>query len=87
LTVDHQSLIFGLRELNSTEMNTFCSNQSINSPPISDNPFNFTTNYQLRTYISGCYYLNPNNNWQSDGLLVGFVLVFWETPTKRSVEV
>ncbi|CAF0795704.1 unnamed protein product [Adineta steineri] len=72
LTVNHQSFIFGLRELNSTEIDEFCSNQSIiNNPPISDKPFNFTSNYQVRTYISGCYYFDSDNNWQSDGLLVG----------------
>ena len=71
LTLGHQSLIFGLRELNSTEMNNSCSNQSIGNPPISDKPFNFTSNYQLRIYTSGCYYLDSNNNWQSDGLIVG----------------
>jgi hypothetical protein len=70
LTINHESLIFGLRELNSTEMNDFCSNQSINNPPISDEPFNFTSNYKLRIYTSGCYYLD-SNNWQSNGLLVG----------------
>ncbi|CAF4233203.1 unnamed protein product, partial [Adineta steineri] len=72
LTVNHQSFIFGLRELNSTEIDEFCSSQSIiNHPPISDKPFNFTSNYQVRTYISGCYYFDSDNNWQSDGLLVG----------------
>jgi hypothetical protein len=76
LTVGHQALIFGLRELNSTEMNTFCSNQSVNiNPPITDKPFNFTSNYQLRIFTSGCYYLDSNNNWQSDGLVVSFVLI------------
>ncbi|CAF1549867.1 unnamed protein product, partial [Adineta steineri] len=70
-TVGHQSVIFGLRELNSTEKKKFCSNLTINTPPILDQSFNFTKNYELRTYTSGCYYLDKNNNWQSDGLLVG----------------
>ena len=52
-------------------MNYSCSNQSINTPPITDKSFNFTSNYQLRIYTSGCYYLDSNNNWQSDGLIVG----------------
>jgi hypothetical protein len=64
-------VIFGLRELNATEIDDFCSNQSINNPPISDQPFNFSSNYELRTYTSGCYYLDSNNQWQSDGLIVG----------------
>ncbi|CAF1144423.1 unnamed protein product [Adineta ricciae] len=31
----------------------------------------FTANYQLRTYASGCYYLDEQNQWNSHGLLVG----------------
>jgi hypothetical protein len=73
-TFGHQSIIFGLRELNSTEFNNFCINQSINSPPISDQPFNFTANYQLRTYTACCYYLDKNNVWQTDGLLVSIYI-------------
>ena len=45
-----------------------CSNSSINNPPITNQRFNFTSNYELRIYTSGCYYLDSNNNWQSDGL-------------------
>ena len=72
-TSGHRSVIFGIRELNATEIDDFCSNYSfINSPPISNELYNFTSNYELRTYASGCYYLDSNNNWQSDGLLVSF---------------
>ena len=70
-TSSHQSVIFGLRELNSTEMINFCSNVSITHPPITDHQFNFTSNYELRIYTSGCYYLDTNNKWKSDGLVVG----------------
>jgi hypothetical protein len=70
-TSNHQSLIFGLRELNSTENLHFCSNFSIINPPIPNEKFHFTSNYDLRIYTSGCYYLDENNNWQSDGLIVG----------------
>ena len=59
-TQNHKSLVFGFRELNSTE-------SSINS----NERFNFTENYLLRIYTSGCYYLDANNQWQSDGLRVG----------------
>jgi len=59
--------------LNGKEIDDFCSNYSLtNGPPISNEPFNFSSNYELRTYTSGCYYLDSNNNWQSDGLLVSF---------------
>ncbi|CAF4448237.1 unnamed protein product, partial [Adineta steineri] len=35
-TSDHQSIIYGLRELNSTEMMNTCSNSSVSSLPITD---------------------------------------------------
>lgn len=69
----HQSLIFGLRELNSTETMIFCRNQSNLSSSIRDRPVRFTADYSLRTYTSGCYYLDTMNNWRSDGLLVRFI--------------
>ena len=70
-TTDHQSVIFGLRELNATETANACSNSSFNTPPVVDTSFNFTADYELRVFISGCYYLDENNSWQADGLLVG----------------
>jgi hypothetical protein len=73
-TSGHQSIVFGLRELNSTEMIDVCSNSSLNNPPITNQRLNFTSNYQLRIYTSGCYYSDTNNNWQSDGLVVSIVL-------------
>ncbi|CAF4173255.1 unnamed protein product, partial [Adineta steineri] len=78
-TSDHQSIIYGLRELNSTEMMNTCSNTSISSLPITDQRFNFTSNYQLRIYTSGCYYLDKNNQWKSDGLTVGPLTNHYET--------
>ena len=72
-TRTHQSLVFGLRELNSSEIEIYCSNssQSQLSPPIANQSFNFTSNYQLRVYSSGCYFLDTNNQWQDQGLRVG----------------
>ncbi|CAF3754605.1 unnamed protein product [Adineta steineri] len=77
----HQSLIFGIRELNSTEINNYClNNSSINtSLPITDEPYDFTSNYELRIYTSGCYYLDENNNWKSDGLTVGPLTNLYKT--------
>jgi hypothetical protein len=69
-TIDHRILIYGLRELNSIEIEYICSNQSIKNLPIINEKFYFTSNYEIRIYTSGCYYLDSNNNWQSDGLLV-----------------
>ncbi|CAF1004007.1 unnamed protein product [Adineta steineri] len=80
-TPGHQSLIFGIRELNSTETNNYClNNSSINtSLPITDEPYDFTSNYELLIYTSGCYYLDENNNWKSDGLIVGPLTNLYET--------
>jgi hypothetical protein len=71
-TSGHQSVIFGLRELNSTEINDFCSTTSVLNPPITNERYNFISDYELRIYTSGCYYLDQNNQWKSDGLLVSF---------------
>ena len=70
-TLAHQSVIFGLRELNAKEIRDLCSSSSTRSLPITDQPANFSANYELRVYTSGCYYLDTNNQWQSDGLTVG----------------
>ncbi|UJR38826.1 hypothetical protein I4U23_031491 [Adineta vaga] len=80
-TSNHQSVIFGIRELNTTESYDFCSNNSLMniSIPISNKPYKFSSNYKLRTYTSGCYYLDSNNNWQSDGLLVGPLTNHYQT--------
>ncbi|CAF4156054.1 unnamed protein product, partial [Adineta steineri] len=79
-TPTHQSLIFGIRELNSTEINNYClNNSSINTLPITDESINFTSNYELRIYTSGCYYLDESNNWKSDGLIVGSLTNLYET--------
>ena len=78
-TIDHQSVVFGIRQLNSTEMINACSNPSSTSPPITNERFNFTGDYDLRVYTSGCYYLDANNNWQGDGLVVGPSTNHYET--------
>jgi hypothetical protein len=70
-TMGHQSIIYGIRELNSIEKDDFCSNQSMINPPILSEGFYFTADYKIRIYTSGCYYLDSNNTWQSDGLIVG----------------
>ena len=70
-TAGHQSVIFGVRELNATEATRSCSRSPLSDPPISDAPFNFTSNYGIRAYTSGCYYLDRTFGWQSDGLQVG----------------
>jgi hypothetical protein len=56
-TSGHRSIVFGLRELTSFE----CSNNSMDNPPITNNRFNFTSDYELQIYTSGCYYLDKDN--------------------------
>ena len=74
-TSEHQWIIFGIRELNNFELETYCSNIIIN-PPITNQSFHFSANYEIRMFTSGCYYLDSNNNWQSDGLLVNLYFSF-----------
>jgi GPCR proteolysis site, GPS, motif len=71
-TNGHRSIIFGIRQLNSTEVDQLCINQVIHvDPPRSDQAFAFTLNYELRLYTSGCFYLDADHRWRSDGLVVG----------------
>jgi len=85
-TKNHQSVLFGIHEFNSTDI---CNNYSLNTPSINsktinslpinniklnslinNRKLNFTSDYELRFYTSGCHYLDDNNNWQSDNMLV-----------------
>ena len=69
----HKSLIFGLRELNSSEIINLCliNRSIIQNPPIINKIFNFTSNYQIQVYLSACYYFDENKNkWISNGLKV-----------------
>lgn len=68
-TFGHRTVIFGIRELNSTEFEISCIDSSINLL-INDDLMHFSSNYELRLYTSGCFYLNSNSQWHSDGLLV-----------------
>ena len=68
-TFKHQSMIFGVRELSSVELVNHCLNGSLTAP-IADRLFNFSANYELRTFTSGCFYSDSNRQWQSEGLLV-----------------
>ena len=64
---------YGIRELNESEKNSFCLNyftiNSLTTPPLVQNQVNFTSDFFLRTYTSGCYYYDSNTGkWLSDGL-------------------
>lgn len=69
-TAGRTALTFKLHEFISSELPTICQNRSKDHPPIFTEPADFTSEYYLRIYSSGCYYLDQNNNWQSDGLWV-----------------
>jgi len=68
-TADYQSILYGLRELNSTEIFHSCSNIPIINIPIINERYNFTSNYQLRIHTRSCYYLDKNNNRQSNVII------------------
>ena len=68
-TANHQSLIFGIRELNSTEITRFSSSEVL---PLFTEPVVFTSDYKLRLYTSSCLYFDEDNQqWKSDGMRVG----------------
>ena len=72
---EHRSLIVGIRELNSTEDDRHCQpTGSLRTLPKFDRPFHFTFDYGLRNYLSGCYRLDAKNQWQSDGLVVSWII-------------
>ena len=70
-TFGHRSIYLGIGELNDSEVEHFCSsNQSNRTFLRDDQQRNFTSNYFLRLYQSGCFYLDDQNQWKSDGLRV-----------------
>ena len=71
----HTAIVIGLRELNSIEAFRLCQTPSNDFPSVSKEAFHFSSDYFLRSYLSGCYYLDANHQWQSDGLLVGVSIV------------
>ena len=66
-------LIVGLRQLTPEEMIEFCRQSNDQRRVSFENPQSkFTVDYQWRIFTSGCFYLDENHRWQSDGLLVRF---------------
>ena len=68
-TSNHKTIIFAIRELNTQEEKNYCRNQTSNLLII-NSPMKFSSNYEIRSYLSACFYLNEQNQWQSDGLIV-----------------
>ena len=63
---------FGIKELNEIDLDYYCSNQTIdlNDAPLLNNNNNnnssFKYDFSIRSYTSGCYYLNDDGYWASD---------------------
>jgi hypothetical protein len=73
-TANHQSMFLGIRELSENEKERFCGNKS-SIPPMIDGKMEFSSNYEIRSYLSACFYLDKDNQWKSDGLLVSIFFV------------
>lgn len=71
-TLNHHSIVYGIRQLDLTADNRFCSNKALHPSLFihDDQPVQFTADYLLRIYQSGCFYLDSHYQWQSDGLIV-----------------
>jgi hypothetical protein len=70
---DHRSVIFGVRETSVLEQQRYCNNHTMTINEVAslfDTPMNFSIDYELRSFTSGCYYLDKHNQWRSDGLRV-----------------
>ena len=64
------SILLAVRQLNREETNDLCQNSN-NTPPTSfDTARSFTSNYFLRVFLSGCFYLDEHQRWRSDRLKV-----------------
>ena len=73
-TRNHHSIIYGIRQMNEFEMNKFCA-IPISERSVLTESCHFTSDYRLRVYQSTCLYLDENNQWKADGLIVsGFFL-------------
>ena len=71
-TFGHRSIFFGIGELNNSEVKQFCLSNQSNVTYFRDNEQrNFTSNYFVRLFQSGCFYFDDDQNrWKSDGLRV-----------------
>ena len=72
-TSHHRTVTFAIRELNIEEEKNYCRNQTSNLLVV-NSPMKFSSNYEIRSYVSACFYLDEQNQWQSDRLIVCFSL-------------
>ena len=66
-TSHYHSIVYAIRQLTEEENNRYCLNRT---RPSFTTPVKFTSKYALRIYQSGCFYLDSNHQWKSDGLRV-----------------
>ena len=63
---------YNIRELDANEAILYCFTNNSNlkpSFPLIKNRVNFTSDFFVRSYTSGCYYYDPNTGkWSSDGM-------------------
>ena len=62
----------GFRELNDSEYDFYCLNYNKNANFLLRAPFNnnktFSSDLRIRIILSGCYYLNSDGFWKTDGV-------------------
>lgn len=68
-TSGYRPIIFGIRELSIIEMKSFCGTKKLDSLT-RDDIVEFSSDYEIRAYLSACFYLDEENKWKSNGLLV-----------------
>jgi hypothetical protein len=81
------TLSYGLRELSTSEYQTFCiSSIPAYQPPVSSSEVNkFTADFEIRSFSSGCYYLDSTTGmWLSDGLFIQSDTILEATHCKAS---
>ena len=68
---NHASIVIGVRQLNMTQTDGFCSEsekKDLNS--LLQTPFEFSSSFSIRSFLSGCFYLDSKGQWKSDGMKV-----------------
>jgi len=61
---------YGIRELSQNEITSYCLNESsLTKFPLYQSEVNFTSDFMIRSYSSGCYYFDANTGkWYSSGM-------------------
>jgi polycystin 1L2 len=61
---------FSIREMSLNEKDSYCTpNSSLKTLPLIQNKVNFSSDFRIRSYSSGCFYYDLNTGkWNSDGM-------------------